>query len=205
MSREFSFSFDASIKIWISRTSGFGTDERAARLRSLRTACLPTNIKPAPASQRQPDTYCGTHREADRQVFVHKHNALQLSPEKQGTARVCIPKQDGHHKGLVSSAAPTPDCAKIAQAVALILQPTIITAVEHSLKQGLAEIKKELYTQAQQLAEEEQRISVLEDDLSQAQNKCDLLDRTTQVLKDKVDDLENRSRRNNFRIVGLPV
>lgn len=62
-------------------------------------------------------------------------------------------RQQGPAELLISSAAPTPDCAKIAEAVALFLQPTIIT-VEHSLKQGLAEIKKELYTQAQQLAEE---------------------------------------------------
>lgn len=72
------------------------------------------------------------------------------------------------------------------------------------MKQGLVEIKKELHKHAQQLTEAEQHISVLEEDLSQAHYNWELLDRVTQKMKDKVDDLENSLRRYNLRIVGLP-
>lgn len=62
-----------------------------------------------------------------------------------------------------------------------------------------------MQAQDNHIGEAEHRINVLEEEeiiaVQSVTNKTDL---TIQMLLDKVDNLENRSRRNNSRIVGLP-
>uniref|UniRef100_A0A8C5PCI5 Uncharacterized protein n=1 Tax=Leptobrachium leishanense TaxID=445787 RepID=A0A8C5PCI5_9ANUR len=62
----------------------------------------------------------------------------------------------------------------------------------------------QLTSQAQRLTEVEDRVSTLEDGLTPLQTTVDSHDSLLSTLLDKIDDLENRSRRNNLRIVGLP-
>lgn len=50
----------------------------------------------------------------------------------------------------------------------------------------------------------EQRVSQLEEESQEDHFTITSLQQTTQQLQEKLDDLENRSRRNNLRIVGLP-
>lgn len=88
--------------------------------------------------------------------------------------------------------------------MAKILHPTIIRAVEQALKQGMKEITKDIQTHDQRIGDTEQRISELEDDLQRAQILITKADKQAQDLQDKLEDLKNRSRRNNLRVIGLP-
>lgn len=58
-----------------------------------------------------------------------------------------------HTAPLVSPADAQGKYSKIAESVAQLLQPTIVAAMEQAFKQGLANIKKELSSHAQQLTE----------------------------------------------------
>lgn len=44
----------------------------------------------------------------------------------------------------------------------------------------------------------------MEEDIIQAHSLSTKSDNTLQILADKVDNLENRSRRNNLRPIGMP-
>lgn len=54
------------------------------------------------------------------------------------------------------------------------------------------------------IAETENRISAVEDAASPVEGKLDTLERWVRELTDHLDDLENRGRRKNIRIIGLP-
>lgn len=90
--------------------------------------------------------------------------------------------------------------ARLAEAVAQLLHPTIVAVVEQALKQGLADIRKDLSSHSQQLVAEEECISVWMN--SSKHRRSSLL--WHKVMKDKIDDLQIRSQRNNLRIVGHP-
>lgn len=59
-------------------------------------------------------------------------------------------------------------------------------------------------TQGKHIEEMGQWIATVEDELHKGQVTMHTLDRQYQLKADKIDDLENRSRRNNLRIAGLP-
>lgn len=96
------------------------------------------------------------------------------------------------------------DYSNIAESVAKLSHPSIVKAIEQALLQGIREIKQDLHSQTQQITATEQRISDLEDELHQAQALLNNSDRRYQYLADKIEDLENRSHRNNLRVIGLP-
>jgi hypothetical protein len=54
------------------------------------------------------------------------------------------------------------------------------------------------------LTQTEERISQTEDSISTLQSKTSVLEKNLAALTWKIDDLENRSRRSNLRILGLP-
>lgn len=94
--------------------------------------------------------------------------------------------------------------ADIAHQVVALLGPTLAATVDAAVQRGLEQLHLEVQSQAQRIAQTEDRISSLEDD-STAQSA--ILARITaenRELWSKLDDLENRSRRNNMRIIGLP-
>lgn len=66
-------------------------------------------------------------------------------------------------------------------------------------------MRAELQTHTHHPEEAEQRILQNRDDIQGTQTQINKINHTMQSLMDKLDDLENRSRRNNLRIVGLPV
>lgn len=72
------------------------------------------------------------------------------------------------------------------------------------LQQSVWDIKQELKSRAQCITANEQWISDLEDELTQATILMHAADRCNQELSDKLEDLKNRSSRNNLRIMGLP-
>lgn len=97
----------------------------------------------------------------------------------------------------------TLDYALMAQAVAEILKPTVVDAVEQAIEHSLAKLQTAVQAHDDRLDETEQHISTLEEELMEVHSGNNKTDTTIQMLLDKVDDLENRSRRNNLRIVGV--
>lgn len=93
---------------------------------------------------------------------------------------------------------------RIAEAVAALLKPTINEAVEKAVSQGIVQLKKEMGAQGKRLQEAELRIASLEEELQQANSAIKNHDLACQIFQEKLTDLENRSRRNNLRIIGLP-
>lgn len=93
---------------------------------------------------------------------------------------------------------------RIAQAVAALLAPKIAALVEKAVHAGMQHIQKELREHASQLNKAEQRLSKTEDELYQAQATEQIQDKTNQYIIQKLEDLENRSRRCNLPFVGVP-
>lgn len=90
------------------------------------------------------------------------------------------------------------------QAVAKILCTTIIKAVDEALHKSLHSIQKSMETQAQHITETESCISLIEDVLVDFQSHSTTTEATIKSLLEKIDDLENRSRQNKLRIIGIP-
>lgn len=65
-------------------------------------------------------------------------------------------------------------------------------------------IKSDLLSQSQRIGEAEERIAQTEEDVSTLQHKVKKLEETAEFLRNKVQDLEDRGRRSNLRLVGLP-
>lgn len=68
----------------------------------------------------------------------------------------------------------------------------------------MQEIKRDLSLQAKSITETVQRISDLEDELSQTQAHLATSEIHRPDLIDKIEDHENRSCQNNIQIIGLP-
>lgn len=96
------------------------------------------------------------------------------------------------------------DYTGIAEAVVKLLHPTIVQAVEQALMQGMKELKQDIQAHSKRIGDTEQRISLLDDDLHQAQIQLNDADKRFLEIQQKLDDLENRSCRNNIRVIGLP-
>lgn len=79
------------------------------------------------------------------------------------------------------------DPSSIAQEVAKLLIPTIKAVVEKAVTQGIHQLCQEVVEQAQRLLGREQRIADIENNVT-----CLL------AVIDKVEDLDNRSRNNNY-------
>lgn len=92
----------------------------------------------------------------------------------------------------------------IADEVAITLEPMIKETVEAAMKSGLVQIRANMQAHTNRLNEVEQRIAQNEEDIQTTQTHNAKSDSITQTILDKMDDLENRSQRNNLRIVGLP-
>lgn len=97
-----------------------------------------------------------------------------------------------------------PAYARIAEAVAALLAPTIFSAVEAAVTQGMAQLLKELSKQLQRIQETEHWLSFIEDEMLQASNAFHVHDEALQAIQEKLEDLENHSRWNNLRIIGIP-
>lgn len=96
------------------------------------------------------------------------------------------------------------DCTHIAEEVAQLIHPIIVKAVEAALSKSLQAITQDIATQSQRIQAIEQRVSDLEDELTHTTILLQEAEDRNISLYEKVEDLENRSRRNNLRIVGLP-
>lgn len=65
-------------------------------------------------------------------------------------------------------------------------------------------IKGDLLSQSRRIGETEERISHAEEDVTTLQQKVKQLEGTTEMLRNKIQDQEDRARRSNLRLIGLP-
>lgn len=77
-------------------------------------------------------------------------------------------------------------------------------AMEKQVSDKIDEILSAVMDVTKRMTEAEERISGTEDNIVQLKTRNDTLEKQVKSLSDKVVDLENRSRRNNLRLVGLP-
>ncbi|XP_053572801.1 uncharacterized protein LOC128662837 [Bombina bombina] len=73
-----------------------------------------------------------------------------------------------------------------------------------NLQKGVDTLAEEVKQFSTRVSEVETRVSDLEDTQHINCNKLVALEKYTTTLQQKIDDLENRSRRNNVRLIGLP-
>jgi len=69
---------------------------------------------------------------------------------------------------------------------------------------AINEIKSDFKDFSGRLEQAENRIGDMEDDISNDKTRITILEKQVSELTSKVDDLENRSRRSNLRLVNLP-
>uniref|UniRef100_A0A9J8B859 LINE-1 type transposase domain-containing 1 n=1 Tax=Cyprinus carpio carpio TaxID=630221 RepID=A0A9J8B859_CYPCA len=69
---------------------------------------------------------------------------------------------------------------------------------------AIKSIQSDLVAQSKRIGETEERISQTEEDVTALQHKVKKLEEVTSFLRNKVQDLEDRGRRSNLRLVGLP-
>lgn len=119
------------------------------------------------------------------------------------------PPSSLHSPLSLHPASPSPyqgdnDTDRIAQAVAALLSPMITASVEKAVDAGMRQVKAQLGEHSTRLHEVEHRLSSLEEEVYQAQATEQAQEKTNQYILQKLDDLENRSRRSNLRFVGVP-
>lgn len=73
-----------------------------------------------------------------------------------------------------------------------------------TLQRAVQDLKGELTRLTQALHTNECRLGEVFQDVSEIQRQYDTLQKSSLQLYNKVDDLENRSRRCNLRVLGIP-
>ena len=69
---------------------------------------------------------------------------------------------------------------------------------------AINDVKEDIQLHSQRIKETEERISQTEDDVTILQGKVKKLEKTVETLCDRITEQEDRSRRSNLRLVGLP-
>lgn len=111
---------------------------------------------------------------------------------------------------LVTSAAIIPMPAEtpityseVVRAVQDAMAP-MMEAQSENLKRVMQDMKTQLHQLSQQVVNNEHKIGETFQDVHNLKEQYDALKKSHLQLSNKVDDLENRSRRCNLRIVGIP-
>ena len=78
-----------------------------------------------------------------------------------------------------------------------------VTSDVSTIKETTAELKNAVNAMQEWLTEVEGRVSDIEDTKQQLVSNSELHSKRINTLWDRVEDLENRSRRNNVRLLGL--
>lgn len=92
----------------------------------------------------------------------------------------------------------------MARAVAALLSPKITAAVDRAVAAGITQLRKEMGEHAKFMSELEHHLSDLDDEVQGSQASDQQQTQTQQYILEKINDFENRSRRNNPRVIGLP-
>ncbi|KAM4029731.1 LOW QUALITY PROTEIN: uncharacterized protein ACNLHF_022387 [Anomaloglossus baeobatrachus] len=97
----------------------------------------------------------------------------------------------------------TIDYKNMAAEVTANIMPGIQKTLEQAIQNVLHNFRGELNKHKGQIEELQQRVSSLEEENKQMSSQLEETVAETKRLTDKVEDLENRSRRSNLRLVGL--
>ncbi|OCT58512.1 hypothetical protein XELAEV_18002073mg [Xenopus laevis] len=93
---------------------------------------------------------------------------------------------------------------EVARLINPVIESTINTAID-KLQLEIGKISQQLGCHDKRFSELESVVSSIYDDSNKMQKNTDQLENKMQDLLLKVDDLENRARRNNLRFVGISV
>uniref|UniRef100_A0A803KDP9 L1 transposable element RRM domain-containing protein n=1 Tax=Xenopus tropicalis TaxID=8364 RepID=A0A803KDP9_XENTR len=100
--------------------------------------------------------------------------------------------------------AETPEPSPSELLSAIIESRTATTSQLEEIKVDISLLRHDLQNIRERTTEVETRVSTLEDTVSPLPNNITVIKQQLQQALDKTEDLENRLRRNNVRIVGLP-
>lgn len=95
------------------------------------------------------------------------------------------------------------DYKRLAIEVATRIAPDLQETLETTIQVSLQKLQADIHTHAGRLTELENRVSSLEDENNVLSTTVTNMSTDISRLGDKLEDLENRSRRNNLRMVGL--
>lgn len=144
----------------------------------------------------QPDT-AETPADPNMAGIAAMEDLMEVMSPLPPSAPVCLPV-------VFSSLTVTdPAHASIAEAVAALLAPTIVSAVETAVSQGISQLKKELGVHLQRIQETEHRIFSVEEEVLQVFSTVSSHDDALQVLQDKLEGQENTSRHNKPCLIGI--
>lgn len=128
--------------------------------------------------------------------------------DKGAPSRPSSEKEDAsdEESGVSDSGHPTLkiDYKRLASEVARKIMPDIQETLTNAIMTSIQSLQDELAKHDTRLDEAEQRISTLEDDTATTHARLASLLTENRRMAEKLDDLENRSRRNNLRFIGLP-
>lgn len=103
-----------------------------------------------------------------------------------------------------TSSQPYIDYRRLAIEVATRIAPDLQETLETTIQATLFKLQTDINAHIGRLTELENRVSTLEDDNNKLGSTVSTLSADILRMGDKLEDLENRSRRNNLRMVGLP-
>lgn len=107
------------------------------------------------------------------------------------------------------TATPTPsqpyiDYRRLAIEVATRIAPDLQETLENTVQVSLLKLQADIHAHTGRLTELENRVFTLKDDNDKLSNTVSTLSADLSRMGEKIEDVENRSRRNNFRIGGPP-
>lgn len=110
-----------------------------------------------------------------------------------------IAEQDGDNPAASNEAALSGDAVNcIVEKVSIVLEKKL-----QAIRDPISEISGKLDNMIKRVIEAEQRISDLEDNQVNSSTRLGSIESSLQKALEHIEDLENRSRRQNIRIVGL--
>jgi len=109
---------------------------------------------------------------------------------------------DGASASLIASSAQAESNGKILEAIHSLRAD--VTTRNDEILAAISEIKTDLSSYSGRLTQAEDRIGETEDNVMVLHNTVNGMEKVITALTEKVDDLENRDRRSNLRVIGLP-
>lgn len=155
-----------------------------------------------PAADAQAPQYEETGTLQTPELLQMQDIPAQLSLQSGGgEPEVCLP--DLHTMGEEAGAEPT--IRDVFSAISAC-NTTLTTLNLHmgGLKTDMTHVRQDLQKMNERMVAAEGRISTVEDQLTPMQKELKAATLNIAALMHKVDDLENRSRRSNIRLVGVP-
>ncbi|KAI4876133.1 hypothetical protein NFI96_006951 [Prochilodus magdalenae] len=135
-----------------------------------------------------------------RQIMSGSGSAGSHQEQKRG--RAAAKDKPGGGSGSKNGGAASAEQANLAQDVTDKISALLDAKFDH-FQSALDSITARLENNTTRITEAEGRLSETEDKVLNLENKVALLETAVKTLVERAEDLENRSRRDNIRIMGL--